>query len=181
MTEPTAAPAQEPTTAPTTPPAAAAPPWGTDFDPEKAWNLVQNLRADKEKLSARPAMTTEQQQQLSEYQALVEASKSDAQRLQEQAAQAQRDAEQARADAIRYKAAATHGIPSDHFELLGSGTEDEVTARAQKIAELIAKATAPPAPGAPQTRPVEQLRPGASPSGMETADDVIYAQLFGAK
>lgn len=163
----------EVTPEPTTPTEPAAQPAETDWKAEaRKWE-----QRAKENLSQVSALKP----QADQFQALVEASKSDQQRLEEAAAQAQREAETARSEAIRYKAAATHGIPADHFELLGSGTEDEVTARAQKIAELIAKATAPPAPGAPQTRPVEQLRPGASPSGMETADDVIYAQLFGVK
>ncbi|NUR24984.1 MAG: hypothetical protein HOV83_03900, partial [Catenulispora sp.] len=72
-----------------------------------------------------------------------------------------------------------HGIPADHFDLLGSGTEEEITARAEKLASLIAAQHQPPAPAAPQRRPVEQLRPGATPSGAESEDDVLFAQLFG--
>lgn len=30
------------------------PPWGDDFDAEKAWNLVKGLRSDKETLAKRP-------------------------------------------------------------------------------------------------------------------------------
>lgn len=52
--EPTTPAAQEaaPETTETTP--AAIPPWereGVDFNPETAWNLIQNLRADKAKLA----------------------------------------------------------------------------------------------------------------------------------
>lgn len=185
MTAPTPlAPAQEPTpAAPVTPAAPAVPakPWGDDasFDPAKAWNLIEGLRADKERLSSRPTMTAEQQQQLTEYQTLVEASKSDQQRLQEAAAQSQREAEQARADAIRYKAAATHGIPADHFDLLGSGTEEEITARAEKVSALLAAQAAVPGATPPATRPLEQLRPGATPSEAQSEDDAVYERLFG--
>jgi hypothetical protein len=159
--------------------AAEAPPWGDDFDPEKAWKLVQNLRADKEKLSSRPALTPQQQQQLDEYNRLVEASKSEAQRQQEALEAANREAETARAEAIRYRAAATHGLSAEHFDLLGSGTEEEVSARAEKIAALLAAQAGPAPATAPQTRPVEQLRPGATPGEAESADDVLYKQLFG--
>lgn len=176
MTEPTPA-------TPATPevPAAPvdAPPWGEDFDPAKAWNLVQNLRADKEKLAQRPALTDEQKRQLSEYNSLVEASKTEAQRQAEAVETAKREAESARAEAIRYKAAATHGISAEHFDLLGSGTEEEITARAAKISALLAaQATTPPVTP-PTTRPVEHLRPGATPGDAESEDDVLYAQLFG--
>jgi hypothetical protein len=111
---------------------------------------------------------------------LEEASKSEAQRLAEAAETATRDAENARAEAIRYKAAATHGIGADHFDLLGSGTEEEIQARAEKIASLVAaQAATTQTASAPATRPVEQLRPGATPAGTESEDDVILAKLFG--
>lgn len=178
-TEPT--PGQEPPAAQAAPEPqqpAEAPPWGDDFDAEKAWKLVQNLRADKEKLASRPALTPEQQKQLDEYNRLVEASKSETQRLSEAAETARRDAETARAEAIRYKVAATHGLTADHFDLLGSGTEEEISARAEKIAALLSQQQ-PPTPTPLPTRPVEQLRPGATPGEAESPDDVLYKQLFG--
>lgn len=175
-----AAPAQEPN--PAAP--AATPPWGTDFDAEKAWNLVQNLRADKDKLAARPVLTDEQKTQLAEYQKVVEASKTEAQRLADSAAAAQREAETAKAEAIRYKAAATHKIGAEHFDLLGTGTEDEVLARAEKVAALLTAqaAVVPPVvpPTTPTTRPVEQLQPGATPAGAVDEDELVYQTLFGA-
>jgi hypothetical protein len=61
------------------------PPWGEDFDAEKAWNLVQNLRSDKEKLQGRPVLTDEQKQKLAEYDRLAEASKSELDKAQEAA------------------------------------------------------------------------------------------------
>lgn len=180
MTEPTpvvpAAPAQEPQPAPQTPP------WGADFDAEKAWNLVENLRKDKEKLASRPVLTDEQKQQLGEYQSLVEASKSEQQRKDEAVAKAQQEAVTARAEAIRYKAAATYGISADHFDLLGTGTEEEISARAEKVAGLIAAQAQPPATTAtPPARPVEQLRPGATPAGAVDGDELVYQTLFGAQ
>lgn len=179
--EPPAAPAPPAAAPPTPTPPAAAPPWGSpdQFDPAKAWALIEGLRADKEKLTARPALTDEQRKQLDEYQTLVEASKSEQQRKDEAVAAAERKAEQASAEAIRYKAAATHGISAEHFDLLGTGTEEEVSARAEKVAALLAANALPAAPGSPPTRPVEQLRPGATPADQPSEDDVVYAKLFG--
>lgn len=114
-----------------------------------------------------------------QFRALEESTKSETQRFAEAAEAAKRDAENARAEAIRYKAAATHGISADHFDLLGSGTEEEITARAEKLAALISAQQQPTTPAAPQRRPVEQLRPGATPGGAESEDDVLFAQLFG--
>lgn len=55
MDEPTTTPAaQEAATETTETTPAAIPPWerdGVDFNPETAWNLIQNLRADKAKLT----------------------------------------------------------------------------------------------------------------------------------
>ena len=155
------------------------PPWGDDFDPARAWHTIQTLR-EREKELSKQQITPEARQQLEEYNRLVEASKSEAQRQQEALAAAQREAETARSEAIRYKVAATHGLNADHFDLLGSGTEEEISARAEKIAALIAaQAQAQQTPTPLQTRPVEQLRPGATPGEAESAEDVLYKQLFG--
>ncbi|MER7794898.1 hypothetical protein [Streptomyces sp. NPDC097640] len=73
----------------------------------------------------------------------------------------------------RLMAAATHNIPPDLIELLGSGTDEEINARAEALAGRL-KATAPsPAPAS--QRPVESLTPGAAPSSgaPATADDWI--------
>lgn len=183
MTEPTApAPAQEPPAG--QPPAQQqpeTPPWGNDFDPARAWHTIQSLREKEKELSKQPRMTAEQQAQLAEYQQLIEASKSETERQQEQFAALTREAETARAEAIRYKAAATFGISAEHFDLLGSGTEEEISARAEKLQKLLtAQAAAAQPPKPPAGRPVEQMRPGATPGEAETEDDVIYGRLFGA-
>lgn len=181
MTEPTTptAPAQEPT-----PQAPVAPPWGENFDPQRAWHTIQTLReAEKERDQLRKQVVTpEQQQQLAEYQQLVEASKSEQQRKDEALADAHREIEKTRADAIRYKAAATFGVPQEHFDLLGSGTEEEVSARAEKIRTLLAAqaAAAVTSPtSTPPTRPIEQMRPGATPGETDNEEDVVFARLFG--
>lgn len=163
-------------------PQEGAPPWGEDFNPERAWSLVQNLREDNAKLKSRPVLTEEHQQKLADWDALEQASKTEFERVQEDLQRTRRDAEAARAEAIRYKVAATHGIPADDFDLLGSGTEEEIAARAQRLAAYRAaaeQAQQPVTPTAPQRRPVEQLRPGATPADAESEQDVLYASLFG--
>lgn len=181
MTEPTPAPAQEPQQTPQQP--VETPPWGEDFDPARAWHTIQSLREREKELSRQPRLSDEQQRQLTEYNQLVEASKSEAQRQQEALTAAQRAAETARSEADRYRAAATYGITADHFDLLGSGSYEEIAARAEKLSGLLRKdeIPAPPTlPSAPQRRPVEQLRPGATPSGAESESDRVYAALFGS-
>jgi hypothetical protein len=96
------------------------PPWGTetDFNPEKAWNLIQDLRSDKEKLAARPVLTDEDKQRLTEYNRLVEASQSDLDRAKTELTRWQTEAQTWRDQAVgsRIQAlAATTGFadPSD--------------------------------------------------------------------
>lgn len=171
----TAAPAQDP----------ATPPWGDDFDPTRAWGTITNLR-EREKELAKNQLTPEQRKHLDEYQRLVEASQSDQERQERAIAEATRTAEAAQADALRYKVALQHGLTEQDFDLLGSGTEDEIAARAKRVAELNAAAQAAasaqpavPATPTPGQRPVEQLRPGATPSAAVSEDDANYAALFG--
>jgi hypothetical protein len=143
------------------------------------WARDAITKANKEAANYR-TQVAELKPKADQFTQLEEASKSELQRIQEAQTAAERRAEQAVSDAIRYKAAATHGIPADHFDLLGSGTEEEITARAEKISTLLAaQAAQQQTPTRPPTRPVEQMRPGATPGEAETEEDVIYGQLFG--
>ena len=73
----------------------------------------------------------------------------------------------------RLMAAATHNIPPDLIDLLGSGTDEEINARAEALAERLKPAAPSPTPAS--QRPVESLTPGAAPSSGApvTADDWI--------
>lgn len=108
-----------PADAPAVTPEPQTPPWGEDenFDPERAWKLIQDLRADKEKLTARPALTDEQQQQLAEYKKLVEASKTDQERQAEELSRWQTDAQKWRGEAVAARVQALAAVdftdPSD--------------------------------------------------------------------
>jgi hypothetical protein len=111
---------------------------------------------------------------------LEEAQKTEQQRQADALTAAQEAATRAQSEAVRYRVAATHGISQDDFDLLGSGTEEEITARAVRIADRNAQIAAlqgrPVAPGS--ERPVEQLRPGATPGEQQSEDDVLYAQIY---
>jgi len=196
MTEVTPAPAPAPAapaaaTAATTAtapvaPEAVKPPWGDDptmYDPAKAWAKIQGQASDLEKLRARPVMTPEQQQQLARAAALEESLKTDAQRLQDAAAAAQRDAETAKTQALRLQVALDHGISKEDLVMLKGSTEEELAQAAQWIAAKNAAAATPPVvpavPPVPGQRPVEQLRPGATPTAAQTEDAANYERLFG--
>jgi hypothetical protein len=122
---------------------------------------------------------------------LKAAQQSEQERAAEAARKAQEDAANARAEALRYKAAASHGIGEDYFDLLGSGDEDAINTRAERIGQLVKTAAevdqlraevealraGKPAPL--NGRPVEALKPGATPADNQTEDDVLYNSLFG--
>ena len=126
-----------------------------------------------------------------EAQQLKEAQQTEAERVAARASAAERERDEAKAEGLRYKAAATHGIGEDYFDLLGSGNADEIGERAQKVgallqvqsenaqlrAEIEALRAGKPAPTT--ARPIESLRPGATPEHTQSEDDVLYTSLFG--
>lgn len=130
--------------------------------------------------------------------ALKESQKSEQERAADAARKAQEEALAARADVLRYKAAATHGIGEDYFDLLGSGDEEAINGRAERVGALIktnADLTAEntqlkaevealragrPTPSA--GRPTEALRPGAVPTEpSQVADDAYPSHWLPAR
>lgn len=122
---------------------------------------------------------------------IEESQKSEQQRHADAAAKAQRDAEDARAEALRYKAAATHKVDPDYFDLLGNGDEDTISSRAERVGGLLALRTENEAlkaelealrsgrPAPTNGRPTTALKPGATPEHAQTEDDALYAALYG--
>ena len=98
-----------------------------------------------------------------------EAEKTEVQKANERA-QAAEEREKATLDNLaKMELAVQYQIPPDDIDLIGSGTREEMDARAQRLAALTAAAAkaAPP----PTDRPVEGLRPGASPEPATEPDD----------
>lgn len=133
-----------PETAPTT---ETKPPWGEDFDAEKAWSLVQNLRADKEKLSARPVLDDAAKAKLAEYDRLEQASKTELQRATEEATRWQTEAEKWRSNSVsstvKALAAKDFADPDDAVrnldpsKYLGAGGEVDEKAIQSDLAALL--------------------------------------------
>lgn len=126
-------------------------------------------------------------------QEMEEASKTENQKAADRAARAEADAKAAKLDSLRYRAAVKHGIGEDAFDLLGSGDEDEISERAERVGKLLAAATerdsfkaeverltaeleaiktGKPVPAT--GRPVEQLQPGATPQNIPAVVDDSY-------
>ncbi|WP_280455651.1 hypothetical protein [Nocardia brasiliensis] len=143
------------------PPAATPAPAAlkTDWTPEEATRVISELRAEnsdwrRKYQAAEPIVK--------EYEAAQEAAKTEAQRERERADAAEKLAADREAEANLLRAASKHKIPEEDWDLLGSGTPEELDARAAKLASRYAATPAPTPP--PSDRPVEGLRPGASPT-----------------
>lgn len=99
--------------------------------------------------------------------------KSELQKAQEAAQRYQQELRATRVANARLMAAAAHNLPPEAIDLLGDGTEEEIDARAQRLAAMLA-AAAPAASEQPKrppaTRPVESLTPGAKPASEEPED-----------
>jgi hypothetical protein len=166
-------------------PDADKPPWGDDFDAERAWSLVKNLRDDNAKLKSRPALTDEQQQKLTDWDRQEQASKTELERAREELTRWQTEASTWRTQAVSSRverlAADAFADPSDALaaipdpgKYLGAGGEiDEAAIKADLDALLARKPhwRRPAETGAPSTRvPAPNFAQGASGGGKTAAD-----------
>lgn len=114
------------------------------------------------------------------YAEIEEAQKTEIQKAAERAQSYEKQLNEVRATNARLLAAATYNIPPDLIDLLGSGADEEINARAEMLAERL-KATAP-APAPASQRPVESLTPGAAPaSAAPQSPDAWIRALAGRK
>jgi hypothetical protein len=141
--------------APAAAPAEAKPPWGEDFDPERAWSTITAQREAEKQLRAELAKFQKAQKEAED------ASKSDTERLAEQVASRESELGATRRELWSLRAIAKHNIPADLAEFLTGDSEEAVMERAKRLAEKI-KSTAP---AAPSSRPTPRLAPG------DNADD----------
>lgn len=160
--------------------AAPAPPWGSDenFDPQRAWNLIQNLRSGKEQDELRRQIA-ELQPLAAKARELEEAQKTEQQRLAEQLAAAQQEAATYRGQALRMKVATEKGVPAALVGRLQGSTEEELAADADALLAAFPR-TAPVQP-AGQRAPIEALRPGSLPNPPEPtlAERIAAAEAAG--
>lgn len=148
---------------------AETPPWGDSFDAEKAWKLIENLRSDKEKLSAREVLTPDQKEKLAEYDRLVEASQTESERRDKQLAQLQESTARIptlEAENLRLQVALEKGLVGERADLaarLQGSTREELAEDADKLLALLGPAGTDPR--APKPNPAQ----GSSGSGQAPA------------
>lgn len=145
------------------PPAVEKPAWVTDgtFDAERAYTRIQAMQADLEKAR------TDRDKYKQIHDDAESAKLTDLQRLERERDKHRDAAQSATVELARLRAAMKHGLAEDDLDLLGSGTPDEIEARAARLAERIgATAGGPP----PSRRPAERLRGGGDPTRAPEVD-----------
>ena len=147
----------EPQQQPEEQPEEQPPPWGSDdeFDPDKAWKLIQNLRKEKEQLKPLAQKARE----------LEEAQKSEQEKLQDQLRTLQQQNEQSATETARLTVALSKGLTEVQARRLVGSTVEELEADAEELLASF-KTDDPP----PNRRPQEKLRPGASPDAEPEPD-----------
>ena len=132
---------------------------------------VEKWRALARKHEARAKENASAAARLAE---IEEASKSEAQKAAEARAAAEQDAAEARAELARTKALLKYGLSEDDADLLGSGTPEEIDARAGRLAERLKAAAPPPPPAAPPAT-------GLGKVGTPVGEVDLHAQLAAAE
>jgi len=113
----------------------STPPWGDDFDADKAWTLVQNLRGDKDKLQGEKdeltsKLTTERQAREAAETKLTEADPEGKITAAEQRAKA------AESSLWTERALRKHPeLDEDLVDFLTGDTEEEILGKAERLAK----------------------------------------------
>lgn len=180
--------------APPPPPPASTPPWGANenFDADKAWELIQNLR--KEKTPPPPADTSALQQQVAALQAdnekrskilaealgLAEPPKSE-DALAETVKGLQSQFEASQLEATKLRLAASPGlaadgnplpaIPAEYHHLLTETDTEKLKAQAETVAQMVAQMTA--ATAAANATPPFVANPGQGQGGGGASPEAI--------
>lgn len=142
----------------------AAPPWGSeeDFNPEKAWKLIQGLRGDKESLTA------DRDKYKQAHDAAETAKLSDIERANRERDDALSSASQNGVELARLRAAIKYGLDEDDLEFVGGNTPEEIDTSAKKLADRLGQQQA--TTSTTRTRPTERLRGGGEPDSDPAPD-----------
>lgn len=135
------------------------PPWGSpeEFDPEKAWNLITNLRGDLDK--AKPAVQKLQQ--------LEDEKLTESERLTKERDEAINGSSTASLENAKLRAILDSDgvLTADDFDLIGGSTPDEVKEAAAKLATRLGTGAQTPTL---TNRPGERPRGGSDPTASPT-------------
>ncbi len=138
------------------------PPWGSDdeFDPERAWRLIQNLRKEKEDLKPLADKAKElEKEQMSEQEKLVaerDELRSEQQRLA--------------GETTALRVALRYGLTEEDLDLIGSDNEEKIEQRAKRLAELRTSSNA-------SQRPEPKLAPTSVGGDAEPDGDELVKRI----
>lgn len=134
----------------------------TDWEAEALKWKALSRQHERQHLAALGFKSKDEIEQLRQaaqkYSEFEDTQKTELQRATERAQSVETQLNELRATNARLMAAATHNIPPDLIDLLGSGSDEEINARAEALADRLKAAAPAPA----QQRPVEALTPGAA-------------------
>lgn len=141
------------------------PPWGDDdkFDPERAWRLVRDVRADAARAKA------ERDELAKKVKATDDATKSEQEKLEERAVGAEGRAAKAETDAARLRVAVRKGLSETLAGRLVGESEEDLETDADKLLDELRGGKDDKTP---RGRPREPLRSGAAPAASDEQDDM---------
>jgi hypothetical protein len=141
-------------------------PWGDDenFDADRAAKLIENTRADRERVSRENA---DLKAKLKERE---DADKTESEKAAERAKEAEETANTATLAALRLEVALEKGLTKTQAQRLIGTTYEELAADAD---ELLASFTTTDDDRQDLRRPTERLRRGAAPSGEQEETDPV--------
>jgi hypothetical protein len=138
----------------------AKPPWGDgDFDPDRAWQLIQNAR-EAEKAAKKEAADAR-----SKAKEFEDKDKTEAEKLRERAETAEKELESAKRNSLVAEVALDKGLTPAQAKRLVGTTKEELEADADELLESFK--TEDSGGQAPTGRPREKLRSGAVPNANE--------------
>jgi hypothetical protein len=153
--------------------AEAKKPWGDDkdFDPEKAWTLIQNVRGDVEKLKKERDSL---EKQVKEH---TDASKSDQEKLEERAKTAEEKLSATERSLLLLEVASEKGLSSGQAKRLVGDTKEELEADAEELLKSFKDDD--DAGGGSRRTPKPRLKSGASATTEpdETDPDKLAEQV----
>lgn len=146
------------------------PPWGDDkdFDPGRAWKLIQDTRGDRDKLKR------ERDDLSGKVKEHEDASKSEQEKSSERAAEAEKKASAATLEAARLRVALKKGLTETQAKRLVGDSEEDLEKDADELLASF-KQEESGSGGGSSRRPKEKLRPGAAPES--EADETDPAKL----
>lgn len=105
-------------------------PWGDDFDAERAWKLVQNLRTERDGLKTeRDSLKTERDALVTERDGLKT-------ELQTKTEEVERTTKETARELALQKVLRKHPELEDFADLLSGDTEEEIAAKADRLAAI---------------------------------------------